>query len=195
MKTYLPHASSFTQISANIVALICCGLTLLFGPFGFILSLILYFTEKYSGLVKYYAMFASVIWVLKTILLSILSLVNGSRLFAGMFFIRWDWGGVFFLSLLRALINILFIVILLLAVVQAYRWQIFKAPIIGRITDYFCTRGAKAAYNGDGPVPPFAGQRASAEGPAHGNPTDDMTGSLHGKPPPDTRSGNGEPRP
>lgn len=184
MKTYLPHASSFSQISANIIALICCALTLLFGPFGLVVSLILFFTEKYSGLVKYYAMFSSVIWVLKTIVLSIFSAVDGTRVFSGIFFIGWNWGAGVFVSLLRTAVNIAFVIILVLAIVRAYRWQSWRAPAIGNITEYICSRSTAAAYNGDGPVPPFAEQQSNSEN--HQNWSEPQNGagsSPHGAPP------------
>ncbi len=180
-KVYQPHTTSTGNISANILALCCCALTLLFGVVGFAVSLVLFFIERNSGLVKYYAMFSSVLWVAKTVLNAIFSMFQGRFSIGAFGVFSFHWGGSILFSLLRLLVALAVIAILVLGAIQAYQWKVWELPLLSNIVFAICNATEPAVYTGDGPVPPGCEPGSVSFGDATGQPP--PSSSPYGQPP------------
>ncbi len=147
MKQYEPHSSSLGNASANLIAALCCALSLMFSLPGIAVSLVLGYLEKKSGLVKYYAAAAAVLGAARFVV---------TRIFDG------AWA-------ISAPVNIAALVLLVLMGLSAYRWKEMEIPLVSK-----WARGlkkalfGKAKYEGDGPVPDDCRQGGAVpgEGPA-----------------------------
>ncbi len=154
MKKYEPHASSFGGMSANLAAMLGAILPFFFSLPGIAVSLLLGYTEKKSGLVKHYAFLSSIICFARFVL---------NRIFDG--------------GLPWVAINMGTAALIALSAYYAYKWQEWDTPVFGSWGKKLRAKFDKAAYEGDGPVPPgceqgsgsvFGGRQADGQ-------TDDQT--------------------
>ena len=131
MKKYEPHSSSFGGVSANLAAMLAAALPFVFSLPGIAVSLLLGYTEKKSGLVKHYAFLSSIICFARFVL---------NRIFGG--------------GLSWVVINFGAAALIGLSVYYAYKWREWDTPVFGRWGKKLRAKFARAAYEGDGPVPP-----------------------------------------
>lgn len=188
MKTYQPHQSSLSSVTANVAAMLCCLLPWTFGFVGLIIAVVFYATESNSGLVKFYAAQSIVLYAVRVILYVVLAIISGiiTAVTLGVSFFGNSFnlnnfglmpfglaafsGGVAE-TLLQLTITIGSSIIFIMSAVKAYRWQQWPAPLIGGIAEDFAARGKQPLYNGDGPVPPQAQQhKPYTPPPPHGQP-------------------------
>lgn len=157
MKTCLPHRSSIADLAANLVAVACYLCLLLFWGVGAVLLLVVFFCEKKSGLVRFHAVQALLLWLLR-------SLLGGDLSFEGLAAVFTQntayltnplgWAGSLGVIAARLLISAVVVLCAVLCAVNAYNWRAFKVPLLGQLAMWICRRAAPAAYSGDGPVPP-----------------------------------------
>jgi uncharacterized membrane protein len=106
------------------LTMICCGL-------GIIISLVFFFVEKTSRLVKFHAMQALLfggVWVIVGIAFRILSFLVDVALGDAIGFVAFfGWLAV------RLLVALVLLAFLIMAAIKSYQGQYYKLPIIGNI--------------------------------------------------------------
>ncbi len=164
---YEPHSSSFSGISANIVALVCVVVSPFFGIVGLLLGVMALFIEKNSGMVKYYASLGLVLWLLRTILNAAVSLIEGiyhaGQTFIGSYMRFFYWGGNLALSILSLAVFLLVAGCAAYAAYSAYRWKAWRVPVLGTFAEWLAAKAPPACYNGQGPVPSGCEQKTRPE--------------------------------
>lgn len=173
MKTYLPHSSSLGGVSANLVAMGCFLAVLVFRNVGLLAVLILFFAERSSGFVKYHAVQALSLWIVRYAVSFVSNFNSGdgplSEFFGYDFFLFRvaNWGGNLVLGLLDVAVGVAFVVFCIVGAVRAYRWQLWSVPLLGSIADQLYTKGQPVYYDGGPEVPPEA-RRATDPQPTGG---------------------------
>ena len=156
MKTYKPHVSSFGDASANLVAALNYVCVMMFWVIGIVPVLILFFMEKKSGLVRFHAIQAILLWLARTLLgggltfESVASIITGNLEYMQN---PMGWGGSMNIILLRIGIDAVVLLFGCLAVVYAYNWKDWKIPVVGFLAVLICRGCNPAIYNGELEVP------------------------------------------
>ncbi|MDL2327758.1 hypothetical protein LJC64_03785 [Ruminococcaceae bacterium OttesenSCG-928-A11] len=156
MKTYRPHASSVGDAAANIISVTCYVSMLLLWNAGFIPILIIFFMEKKSGLVRFHAMQALLMWVVNVLAGGGIAYEGLAALLTGdtsYFHVADGWMAGIAVVFVRALVSGLVIFFSLAALGKAYRWQDWRIPFIGQLAVLIVRHCAPAIYNGEGRVP------------------------------------------
>ena len=146
-----PHRSSLGGVNANVMALLSylAALIVSFVPFvgrvSWIAPLIIFFAEKESGLVRFHAMQAFVIQLLNMVINGIASVLVGGTFFAASIsnlgiFALGSWGIGIVLSLLLGIVSLLILIFSIIAMVKAYRYQVYEIVGIGRLTRFFLSK-------------------------------------------------------
>lgn len=134
-KIYEPHKSSIGGLDANLMALIAYlgGAVLGFIPgvkyVAFLVPIIIYLIEKDSQFVKFHAMqsiLLSVVGVVLSIIIAIISaIVISVNVYAGI-------GAAYALIVIAWIITIVFLVFFIIAAIKAYKYELYKMPLIGK---------------------------------------------------------------
>jgi len=104
--------------------MICCGL-------GIVLSLVFFFMEKTSRLLRYHAMQALLyggVWIVVGVAFRILSMLVAVALGDTLGMMAF-WG----LLLVRLAVALVLLAFLILAAIKAYQGQYYKLPILGNL--------------------------------------------------------------
>ena len=156
MKTYKPHASSVGDAAANTISVACYLCMLLLWSFGFIPILILFFMEKKSGLVRFHAMQAFMLYLVNILFGGAISYEGFAALITGnvsYFYGPMGWMSGLGVVLARAVIEVLVLVFAIVAIAKALRWQDWRVPLVGLLAATVVGRCRSPIYNGEGPVP------------------------------------------
>lgn len=106
------------------LTMICCGL-------GIVLSLVFFFMEKTSRLLRYHAMQALLyggVWIVVGVAFRILSMLVAVALGDTLGMMAF-WG----LLLVRLAVALVLLAFLILAAIKAYQGQYYKLPILGNL--------------------------------------------------------------
>ena len=106
------------------LTMICCGL-------GIVLSLVFFFMEKTSRLLRYHAMQALLyggVWIVVGVAFRILAMLAGVALGDAIGVMAF-WG----LLMVRLVVALVLLAFLILAAIKAYQGQYYKLPILGNI--------------------------------------------------------------
>lgn len=156
MREYKPHASSIGDAAANAIAVACYVALMLFWTFSFFVLLVVYLVEKKSGLVKFHTMQGMLLWLVHTLLgggviyESIAATLSGNITFMQNP-MGWEADGN--ILVYRIVIDVLFIIAAIFGLVYAYRWRIWRVPVLGHIAALISSSGNRALYNGEPAVP------------------------------------------
>ncbi len=156
MKRYKPHISSLGDAAANLIAAACYICALLFWGFGFVPVLILFFAEKKSGLVRFHAMQAALMWLLWLMSGGGLSFEGLAAVLTGdMKYLHGaiGWASDIIVIVLRLAIGLVAVAFCVMAAAQAYYWREWRIPIVGLLAQLIVSHSAPAAYEGGGEVP------------------------------------------
>lgn len=156
MKTYKPHVSSVGDIAANMMALMCYVLLLFFWSTGVVWLTIIFVAEKKSGLVRFHAMQALLLWVCR-------GLLGGGLPFEGLaalitqneFYLRnpQGWEAPPEVIAYRIVIGGIILLLAILAASHAYKWESWRIPILGQLSAFFCRNLERPTYMGGDEVP------------------------------------------
>lgn len=156
MKTYKPHTSSFGDVKANVVAALCYVCILMFWVTGIVPVLIIFFVEKRSGLVRFHALQAMLLWLARTLLgggiafESMASILTGSAEYIQGYY---SWSGPWQIITLRIAVDALVILFAILALSQAANWKDWRIPVFGWVASLICKNCIQPAYVGQAQVP------------------------------------------
>ncbi len=154
VKGFQPHCSGFFSASANLVAMAL----LLVAPFvnilGLVFIIIAVLLEKNSGLVKQSACFAFVLWLIESIFLFVVYLLEGSLgvligLHQSTFL--FSLGMMSFFQLLNFFLSALVLAAAIWSAVQAYQWKIWNWNWLVQLSSLSFIPPAK--YSGEGDIP------------------------------------------
>lgn len=123
-----PGGKASIGMDANLASMLCY-LTMICCGLGIILSLVFFFMEKTSRLLRYHAMQALMyggVWIVVGIAFRILMTIVDIALGDTLGFFGF-WG----LLLVRLFVALVLLVFLILAAIKAYQGQYYKLPIIG----------------------------------------------------------------
>jgi len=135
-KIYEPHKSSIGGLDANLMALIAYlgGAVLGLIPgvkyVAFLVPIIIFILEKDSEFVKFHAMqsiLLSVVGLIFAIIIAIISAILVATMSYGAL------GAFSIILIITWLISIALLVFFIIAAVKAYKYQIYKMPLIGNI--------------------------------------------------------------
>jgi uncharacterized membrane protein len=141
-KIYEVHKSSIGGLDANVMALIAYlgGAILGFIPgvryVAFLVPIIIYIIEKDSQFVKFHAMqsiLLSAVGVILSIMLAIIGAIVTSIVVA-----TGAYASIGIVSILAVLVWIIAIVLLvffIIAAVKAYKYELYKMPLIGKLAE------------------------------------------------------------
>lgn len=156
MKTYKPHTSSVGDAAANMMAMLCYLILLCFWSSGIVFLLIVFLVEKKSGLVRFHALQASMLWVLRTLL-------GGGLSFEGMAAVltRNDvylrnplgWEGTPEVIIFRTAVGGAIILLAVVAAMHAYKWQTWRVPFVGQLVAAVLRGCEQPMYGGGTEVP------------------------------------------
>jgi uncharacterized membrane protein len=125
-----PIGQSSLGMDANLASMLCY-LTMICCGLGIIVSLVFFFVEKTSRLVKFHAMQALLfggVWVIVGIVFRILSMLVDIALGDAIgVFAFFGWLAV------RLLVGLVLLAFLIMAAIKSYQGQYYKLPIIGNI--------------------------------------------------------------
>jgi uncharacterized membrane protein len=125
-----PVGQSSLGMDANLASMLCY-LTMICCGLGIIVSLVFFFVEKTSRLVRFHAMQALLfggVWVVMGIASRILSMLVDIALGDALgFFAFFGWLAV------RLLVALVLLAFLIMAAIKSYQGQYYKLPIIGNI--------------------------------------------------------------
>lgn len=156
MKTYKRHISSVAEAPANVIALACYLLLLFFWAFGSVLLLGIYLFEKRSELVKFHAMQAFVLWLLRCLLGGELPYESMAALLTnnpGYLQDPMGWEAAPNVLVFRLVVTGVIVLLAVLAGTRALQWKDWKAPLVGQIAAFICNRSVVAQYCGTEDVP------------------------------------------
>jgi len=128
--TDAPGGKTSIGMDANLASMLCY-LTMICCGLGIILSLVFFFMEKTSRLLRYHAMQALLyggVWIVVGIAFRILMLIVNVALGDTLGFFGF-WG----LLLVRLFVALVLLIFLILAAIKAYQGQYYKLPIIGDV--------------------------------------------------------------
>jgi uncharacterized membrane protein len=123
-----PGGQASIGMDANLASMLCY-LTMICCGLGIILSLVFFFMEKTSRLLRFHAMQALMyggVWIVVGIAFRILMSINVIALGDTLGVLGY-WG----LLLVRMLVALVLLIFLVLAAIKAYQGQYYKLPIIG----------------------------------------------------------------
>src|SRR4051812_21380680 len=126
--TAAPGGQASIGMDANLASMLCY-LTMICCGLGIILSLVFFFMEKTSRLLRFHAMQALMyggVWIVVGIAFRILMSINLIALGDTLGVLGY-WG----LLLVRMLVALVLLIFLVLAAIKAYQGQYYKLPIIG----------------------------------------------------------------
>jgi uncharacterized membrane protein len=126
--TDAPGGKASIGMDANLASMLCY-LTMICCGLGIILSLVFFFMEKTSRLLRFHAMQALMyggVWIIVGIAFRILSQIVSIALGDTIGFFGF-WG----LLLVRMLVALVLLAFLIMAAIKAYQGQYYKLPIIG----------------------------------------------------------------
>lgn len=156
MSTYKPHISSFGDASANVIAVTCYVLLLLFWTFGFVLVTVIFLLEKKSMLVRFHALQAIILWVVHIMLGGGLSyesmaaiITRDNRYMSSIY----GWGSTATVIIARMAVDVFAILLAVIALSRAYHWQDWKIPFIGQFSMAICKRCCLPTYTGGNELP------------------------------------------
>jgi uncharacterized membrane protein len=125
-----PGGKASIGMDANVASLLCY-LTMICCGLGIVLSLVFFFIEKTSRLLRFHAMQALLyggVWIVVGIMFRILTAVVDVALGDAIGLIAF-WG----LLLVRLGVALVLLAFLILAAIKAYQGQYYKLPILGNI--------------------------------------------------------------
>jgi len=125
-----PGGKASIGMDANIASMLCY-LTMICCGLGIVLSLVFFFIEKTSRLLRYHAMQALLyggVWIVVGIAFKILTALVDIAL-GDTIGIMAFWG----LLLVRVGVALVLLAFLILAAIKAYQGQYYKLPILGNI--------------------------------------------------------------
>ena len=126
--TDAPGGTTSIGMDANLASMLCY-LTMICCGLGIILSLVFFFMEKTSRLLRYHAMQALLyggVWIVVGIAFRLLMLIVDVALGDTLGLLGF-WG----LLLVRLFVALVLLIFLILAAIKAYQGQYYKLPIIG----------------------------------------------------------------
>ncbi len=159
MKQFKPHSSGLGFVAANLVALAAVLVGPFFGWVGLVLAGLLLFIERKSGLVKYYAALGVLLWLLRTVVMAVLSIFQGifsvgGNIFQSIFGLGFfNWGGNVVFALLRAAVVVGTLACAAYGAYHALKWTLWKPPLLGNVAENFLSKIEQPLYNGEGDVP------------------------------------------
>jgi uncharacterized membrane protein len=125
-----PGGKASIGMDANLASMLCY-LTMICCGLGIVLSLVFFFIEKTSRLLRFHAMQALLygcVWIVVGIAFRVLSLFTDIALGDTIGFVAF-WG----LLLVRIVVALVLLAFLILAAIKAYQGQYYKLPILGDI--------------------------------------------------------------
>jgi uncharacterized membrane protein len=125
-----PGGKASIGMDANLASMLCY-LTMICCGLGIVLSLVFFFIEKTSRLLRFHAMQAllyACVWIVVGIAFRVLSLFTDIALGDTIGFVAF-WG----LLLVRIVVALVLLAFLILAAIKAYQGQYYKLPILGDI--------------------------------------------------------------
>ncbi len=156
MKTYQPHRSSMGDVAANLVAILCYVIVLVFWTFGSVFLLGIFLWEKKSGMVRFHAVQAFLFWAARLLLGGGIAYESLAALFTGnenYLYMSYGWMSGSSVVLIRICIDIIFMLLAVVTSIYAYQWKVWKIPVIGHIASLVISHSARAKYNGEDIVP------------------------------------------
>ena len=126
--TDAPGGKASIGMDANLASMLCY-LTMICCGLGIVLSLVFFFMEKTSRLLRYHAMQALMyggVWIVVGIAFAILRIFVNIALGDTLGFF-----GSLGLLVVRLFVALVLLIFLILAAVKAYQGQYYKLPIIG----------------------------------------------------------------
>jgi len=125
-----PGGKASIGMDANVASMLCY-LTMICCGLGIVLSLVFFFMEKTSRLLRYHAMQALLyggVWIVVGVAFRILAMLVGVAL-GDTIGVMAFWG----LLMVRLVVALVLLVFLILAAIKAYQGQYYKLPILGNI--------------------------------------------------------------
>ena len=156
MKQLQPHRSSVGDVSANLIAVLCYLLMLVFWTFGLVPVLIIFLVEKKSYLVRFHTVQAMLLWLLRCLLggdIAFEGLAAAMTGSASYLENPLGWGGDMPMIITRVVISGLMVILMVVCAVSAYGWRLGGVPLLGQLVRFICKHSAPVAYSGKGPVP------------------------------------------
>lgn len=156
MRVYRRHISSIGDASANVIAVTCYFFMLFFWTFSVIPILLIFFLEKKSGLVRFHAMQAFLMWLVRTFcgggiaFEALAAVLTGDSVYMQDTF---GWSGSAEILITRIIIDTVIIFFVLLALYYASRWEIWRIPFIGQLAGLVCRHARAPMYEGAQTVP------------------------------------------
>lgn len=136
-----PHKSSIGNLDANVMALLSYIVSslLAFVPVieyvAWLIPLVIFLVEKQSKFVKFHALQAFCLNLAGFVITFVLSLISAATLAATNPFANpyAAVGAIGLLSILALLISIAILVFAIIAMIKAYKYELYKLPLIGNI--------------------------------------------------------------
>ncbi|MGD9560353.1 MAG: hypothetical protein AB7V55_07095, partial [Oscillospiraceae bacterium] len=141
MRTDSPHKSSLGNIAANLVAMVCYLCLLVFWSLAPVVLLVVFFCEKKSLLVRFHAMQAMLLWLVRTLVGADIPFEGLAAVLTGSSSYLMDplgWAGSVALIGVRVVLSLGVLALAALCAVNAYYWRMFKLPLLGQLAFAIC---------------------------------------------------------
>ncbi|NLK89580.1 MAG: DUF4870 domain-containing protein [Clostridiaceae bacterium] len=149
-----PHKSSIGNLDANVMALLAYLATgiLMYIPYikyvAWLAPLVLFFLEKQSGFVRFHAMQAFILNAVNFLLTALIGgIIIASITAAAQRAQTWEdvgatLAGVGIINTIVIIISLVITIFAIVALVKAYKYQLYKMPLIGKLAAKFSGQAA-----------------------------------------------------
>lgn len=151
-----PHLSSLGDGRANLIAVACYLFVIGLWTMGSVLVLVVFAAEKRSGLVRFHALQALFLWVVRIFLGGGLSYEGVAALVTeNTFYLQNSFSNTADVAmfLLEIAIDVAVLALGIVAAVQAYHWKPWRIPVLGLLAMALWRASVPAAYTGGEAVP------------------------------------------